>query len=111
MGAERIFVGGFSQGGAAAIHAGLTCEDRLGGVMAISSWCPHRADLAVQARRDVPVLFSCGTADPTVDFRLSRRSGELLAELLGPQATVHHEQRSKHWAKASEIARVAEFML
>lgn len=31
----------------------------------------------------MPVLFTCGTADPVVDYSLTKRSGEMVAEALG----------------------------
>jgi predicted esterase len=37
---ERICIGGFSQGGAVALHAGLTSGKKLGGIIALSSWIP-----------------------------------------------------------------------
>ena len=36
--ASRIFVGGFSQGGAMAIQAGFTYPKKLGGIIAFSGW-------------------------------------------------------------------------
>lgn len=38
--AERIVLGGFSQGAAMAVLAGLTGEDRVGGVLALSGYMP-----------------------------------------------------------------------
>ena len=37
----------------------------------------------IVADRAVPLLFSCGTADPVVDHSLTKRSGEMLVEVLG----------------------------
>ena len=41
---ERVVVGGFSQGGAAALHFSLRCPHALGGVVAFSTWLPLRSD-------------------------------------------------------------------
>lgn len=38
--AERIVIGGFSQGGAMSLLTGLTTERRLGGVAVMSGWLP-----------------------------------------------------------------------
>lgn len=38
--AERILLGGFSQGGALALYSGLTQSPPLAGVMALSCWLP-----------------------------------------------------------------------
>lgn len=37
---ERIIVGGFSQGGALAIHSALTFPKKLAGIIALSCWLP-----------------------------------------------------------------------
>lgn len=38
--ANRIVVGGFSQGGAMTLLTGLTCERRLAGLVVMSGWLP-----------------------------------------------------------------------
>ena len=48
------------------------------------------------ANSAVPVLFTCGTADPVVDFSLTQRSGEMVADVLGEAASVRHVQRGMH---------------
>ena len=35
---EKIFVGGFSQGGTVALRAALTCDRKLGGIIMLSSF-------------------------------------------------------------------------
>ena len=37
---NKIFLGGFSQGGAVALYSGLTSKRRLGGVIGLSTWIP-----------------------------------------------------------------------
>jgi acetyl esterase/lipase len=43
--ANRVVLGGFSQGGATALFTGVTTKKRLGGVICLSGWLPlsHRA--------------------------------------------------------------------
>ncbi len=38
--ANRIIVGGFGQGGALALHSALLFEERVAGIVALSSWLP-----------------------------------------------------------------------
>lgn len=40
--ANRIIIGGFSQGGAMSLLTGLTSERKLGGVAVMSGWLPLR---------------------------------------------------------------------
>lgn len=42
---ERIFVGGFSQGGVISILTGLNTPRKLGGVICLSGWLPMRAEI------------------------------------------------------------------
>ena len=84
--AEQILIGGFSQGGATSLAAGLAYPRRLAGIVSISGWVAYREDFASRvhaANSAVPVLFTCGTADPVVDFSLTQRSGEMVSEVLG----------------------------
>ncbi len=40
--AERVVLAGFSQGGALALYAGLSCEKRLAGIVALSCFIMQR---------------------------------------------------------------------
>lgn len=51
--AERIILGGFSQGGAMSLLTGLTTERRLGGVAVMSGWLPLKEKVKTVGR------FSC----------------------------------------------------
>ena len=84
--ADQILIGGFSQGGATSLAAGLAYPRRLAGIVSISGWAAYRKDFASRvhvANSAVPVLFTCGTADPLLDYSLTKRSGEMVAEALG----------------------------
>jgi len=113
--ARRVLIGGFSQGGAAAIEAALTYRQPLAGAVAISAWTAHRADLPAKAHAanlGLPLFFSCGTADPIVTFPLARRSGEKLRGLLGSElCSVVHVQRATHPPKRAELDAVRAFMV
>lgn len=43
--ADRIVLGGFSQGGAMSLLVGLTSERKLGGVVVLSAWLPIKETL------------------------------------------------------------------
>lgn len=38
--AERIIIGGFSQGGAVALYTAFGTDTKVGGVLALSTWLP-----------------------------------------------------------------------
>ncbi|RKL04972.1 Acyl-protein thioesterase 1 [Fusarium oxysporum] len=83
---ERIVLGGFSQGGAMSLLAGLTCTSKLGGIVGLSSWLllsKTFADLVkpTDANRQTPVMMFHGDADPIVPFQRGKLSADLLKEL------------------------------
>ncbi len=83
IGAQRIVVAGFSQGGAIALHAGLRHRARLAGIMALSTYLPLRHTLAEQAseaNRDVPIFMAHGSQDPMVPMQLGETSRDLLQQ-------------------------------
>lgn len=66
---SRIVVGGFSQGGAMAYLVALTSPYKLGGILALSSWCPlgKEIDVSKQYTEAVPRILHChGTHDDLV---------------------------------------------
>lgn len=79
---DRVVIGGFSQGGAIALLAGLTKTPRVAGIVALSTWLPLRAKLVAPLLPDhadqVPVLMCHGTADPVVRFDYGKRSSKFL---------------------------------
>ena len=93
---RKVVVGGFSQGGALAL---AVASPRLKGVVAVSAWASSHENVAA------PTLFSCGTADPTVLFSVSKASG---LRLHG--ATVNHVQRAKHGPTNAELEAVRAFI-
>lgn len=81
---ERIVIAGFSQGGAIAFQAALRYPQRLGGVMALSTYLPLRESLAKEAtpaNRDLPILICHGVRDPMVPAALGAASRDLLQGL------------------------------
>lgn len=56
---NRILLGGFSQGGALALYAGLTYDKPLGGIIALSCWLPlHKKFPSIKnSPDDIPVIF------------------------------------------------------
>jgi phospholipase/carboxylesterase len=81
---ERIVIAGFSQGGAIAFQAALRYPQRLGGVMALSTYLPLRESLAKEAtpaNREVPILICHGVRDPMVPAALGAASRDLLQGL------------------------------
>ncbi|RBR23300.1 uncharacterized protein FIESC28_03883 [Fusarium coffeatum] len=83
---ERIVLGGFSQGGAMSLLAGLTCTSKLGGIIGLSSWLllsKTFADMVkpTDANRQTPVMMFHGEEDPIVPCERGKLSADLLKGL------------------------------
>jgi phospholipase/carboxylesterase len=81
---KRIVLAGFSQGGAIALQAALRYPERLGGVMALSTYLPLRDSLTAEAspaNRDVPILMCHGLRDQMLPATMGKASRDMLVSL------------------------------
>lgn len=102
---ERIVLAGFSQGGAVCFEAGLSFGQRIGGIVALSTYFPTADSVAVQpAQQGLPVLVCHGLMDPMVPELLGRSAVESLGEMgLTPE---YQTYPMAHEVCAPEIDRV-----
>ena len=72
---ERLFLAGFSQGGALALYAALRLPYRIGGVIALSTWLPLAREMsgkggpapaAQHSYQGLPVFLAHGEQDPVL---------------------------------------------
>jgi phospholipase/carboxylesterase len=78
---NRIFLAGFSQGGAVAYTAGLTHPEPLAGIIALSTYLPVAqlvTEEATEANRQVPIFAAHGTEDDVVSLELGVRALDYL---------------------------------
>ena len=111
IGASRIVLAGFSQGGAIALQTGLRHGERLAGVMALSTYVPLADRLAKEANpanRGVPIFMAHGTADPMIPFARAQASRDLL--LQQGYAVEWHEYLMQHSVCPQEIADIAKWL-
>ena len=81
--ADRIVLGGFSQGGAMSIFSGLTAPFQLAGIVGLSSYLLLSLkfkDLVPKEayNKNTPVFMGHGDRDPVVQTNLGKQSYELL---------------------------------
>jgi phospholipase/carboxylesterase len=82
--AGRVFLAGFSQGGAIALAAALRRESALAGVLALSTYLPlgnHTAAEATAAGKRTPVFMAHGSQDPMVRPQWGEASRDALRGL------------------------------
>ncbi|KAM5348870.1 hypothetical protein ACJ41O_008693 [Fusarium nematophilum] len=112
--AERIVLGGFSQGGAMSLLAGLTCTSKLGGIIGLSSWLllsKSFPDMVkpTDANRQTPVIMYHGDMDPVVNVKRGELSYEMLKEL-GYDVTWKIYPGMQHSACLEELDDVEAFL-
>jgi phospholipase/carboxylesterase len=79
--ADRIVLAGFSQGGAVALHTALRHPERLGGVIALSTYLPLASRLATDAHpanAAAPIFMAHGLYDAVVPPALGEVSRDAL---------------------------------
>jgi phospholipase/carboxylesterase len=82
--AEHLLLAGFSQGGAIALHTGLRYPQRLGGIIALSTYLPLAASLQQEAaaqNQQIPIFMAHGTHDATVTYPTGKQSCNQLQTL------------------------------
>jgi len=74
---KNIMLAGFSQGGAIALHTGLRYPQKLGGVMALSTYLPLAESLPLEGtpeNKTVPIFMAHGVFDPVVPLLMGAGS-------------------------------------
>jgi phospholipase/carboxylesterase len=108
---ERIVLGGFSQGGAVALYAGLRHPRRLAGLIALSTYLVEPQRLLVEAasvNRGLPIFMAHGTQDPVVQYAWGESSRRSLEE--GGWPVEWHAYAMEHSAVPEEIVAMARFI-
>jgi phospholipase/carboxylesterase len=80
---QNILLAGFSQGGAIVLSGGIRYTQRLGGIIALSTYLPmaEKTDAeANAANRAVPIFMAHGMLDPTIPHALGEMSRDYLKQ-------------------------------
>lgn len=87
--ADKIILAGFSQGGAVAYQTALCFPERLGGLVALSTYMATADEIAQQqhsANADLPIWIAHGSQDVVVPMTLGEHARESLQAMqLQPQ--------------------------
>jgi phospholipase/carboxylesterase len=84
---ERIFLAGFSQGGAMTYSAGLTHPDKLAGLIVLSGYIPAKGliDASIsEANRSTPIFAAHGSFDDVLKVQLGEEAAEFAREQGNP---------------------------
>ncbi|MCB1561316.1 MAG: alpha/beta fold hydrolase [Xanthomonadales bacterium] len=108
---ERIILAGFSQGGAIVLAAALRHPNRLGGLMALSTYLPmadKSADEQSEASKGLPAFMGHGSLDPVVPQALGLMSRDKLVTL--GLDVEWHSYPMPHSVSAQEIGDIAGWL-
>ena len=111
IGAARIVLAGFSQGGAVALYAALRHHSRIAGIVALSTYLIGMEALAAEAapaNRDVPIFMAHGTYDPVVKLAWAQASRDALVR--EGWHVEWHEYPMEHSAVMEEVAGIGAFL-
>lgn len=100
----NIFLAGFSQGGAIALHTALRQTAPLGGVLVLSAYLLLAENLTYEASvnaRQTPIFMAHGRSDPVVPYALGAASSDTLLEL--GYAVEWHEYGMPHSVCEEEL--------
>jgi phospholipase/carboxylesterase len=108
---SHIFLAGFSQGGAIALHCGLRSTHRLGGILALSTYLPLAETVAAEAHPSAaatPIFMGHGLSDPIVPYVLGKASLERLSAL--GYSVEWHEYAMPHTVCMEEIEEIEQWL-
>lgn len=111
IGARRIVIAGFSQGGAVTLQTGLRHAEALAGLMVLSSYLPLAARVAAErsaANAATSIFMAHGSHDPMIAIDLAKRSSSQLTELGYP--VEWHEYPMQHSVCAEEIGDISRWL-
>lgn len=113
---NHIVVAGFSQGGAIAMHTAMRFPERLGGLLALSTWMPLEStirDEVVQSvtsqPRDLPVLMAHGSFDPMLPIAAGKHARDIMQE--AGFDVQWHDYPMAHAVCADEIGEIRQWLL
>lgn len=108
---SHIFLAGFSQGGAIALHCGLRSSERLGGILALSTYLPLAETVAAEAlpsATETPIFMAHGCNDPIVPYALGKASLQKLSAL--GYSVEWHEYAMPHTVCMEEIEAIEQWL-
>ena len=109
---NKIVLAGFSQGGAIVLQTALRLRQRLGGVMALSTYLPLARTLQkerAQENSDLPIFMAHGRHDDMIGIDRALQTRDALLALGYP--VEWHEYPMPHSVCPQEIADISAFLL
>ncbi|CAK4034262.1 Acyl- thioesterase 1 [Lecanosticta acicola] len=111
---DRIVLGGFSQGGAMSLMAGITNPTKLGGIFGLSCYLLLQGKIRDLVPKDspnqkTPIFMGHGDADPVVQYQWGKITADKLKEW-GWNVDFRTYRGLPHNAAQEEIDDLAEYL-
>lgn len=108
--ASQLYLAGFSQGGAVALHTGLQHNQVLGGIIALSTYLPLAEENSVENQLGIQqsIFMAHGRQDSVVAYSLGMSAKNNL-EKRGHQL-VWHEYAMPHTVCAAEVRDIENWL-
>jgi phospholipase/carboxylesterase len=109
--ASRILLGGFGQGGALAIAAGLSCRWKLAGILSHSGYVCHPVErLESQCKnRSTPIMLVHGEDDETVKPAASRAAEQTLRAAGAEEVILRMFEDTEHKMTPPTLGQLIDF--
>lgn len=107
---RRVILGGFSQGGAMALHAGVRYPKTLGGIMVLSAYelrPKTRSKEMTAANGQTPMLFCHGQHDPVVPMARGRAAFDAYNQ--GGRHALWQDYPMAHEVCGEEVRDIAQW--
>jgi len=108
--ANRIILGGFSQGAALSIYTGLTSSVLLGGLVILSGYLPIRKTIQWDSIKKPPILQCHGDADEVVHYAIGLGTSKHIEKAGIPDFTFKTYKNMGHSSSEQEMKDVANFL-
>lgn len=108
---KNIFLAGFSQGGAIALHTALRLNTPLAGILALSTYLPLADTVstdATKSSRHTPIFMAHGRQDPVIPLALGLASKEKLQAL--SYIVEWHEYAMQHSVNDHELRDIEAWL-
>jgi phospholipase/carboxylesterase len=109
--ADHIVLAGFSQGGAMALYTGLRLEQRLAGVMGLSTYLLAPDQLQAEQHAvnlQTPVFLAHGTRDPVLPYAMGEQTSAALTA--AGYKVEWHSYAMEHSLCVEEVADIAAYL-
>ncbi|GME94618.1 unnamed protein product [[Candida] boidinii] len=84
--AERIIIGGFSQGASITLSATALIKHKIAGTIVMSGFCgiPNEVKArSIEINKETPIFQGHGTSDPVIPYENAKKAGEFFKVTLG----------------------------